>query len=74
MPALLLAAVPAQLIHSMADNYGYGVVKEYVGHGVGTKFHSAPTISHVRNNARGKMELWQTFTIEPMLVQVRQAQ
>lgn len=59
-----------QVINEIADNYNYGVVREYVGHGVGQRFHSAPTIQHQRNNHPGVMELWQTFTIEPMFVQV----
>ena len=46
------------------------VIREYVGHGVGRAFHSAPTITHFRNNQPGFMKQGQTFTIEPMLVQV----
>lgn len=58
-------------IHGLADKHKYGVVREYVGHGVGRSFHSAPTITHFRNNDTGVMQPWQTFTIEPMLVEVR---
>lgn len=58
------------VINDIADAHKYGVVKEYVGHGVGRSFHSAPTITHYRNNNPGVMQLWQTFTIEPMIVQV----
>lgn len=54
-------------IHAFADTYGYGVVPNFVGHGVGWDFHSAPTISHCRNNVQGVMEPGMTFTIEPML-------
>lgn len=56
-------------ISDVADAYKFGVVKEYVGHGVGKAFHSSPTILHFRNNQPGVMQPWQTFTIEPMLVQ-----
>ncbi|KAG1680191.1 hypothetical protein FOA52_000304 [Chlamydomonas sp. UWO 241] len=56
-------------IHDLADKYKLGVIKEYVGHGVGRSFHSAPTITHFRNNDPGVMQPWQTFTIEPMIVQ-----
>lgn len=52
----------------------YGVVREYVGHGVGKAFHSAPSICHFRNTNNEQMQLWQTFTIEPMLVQVRKTE
>ena len=35
-------------IHAVGDQYGYGVVKVFVGHGVGTVFHSWPHIAHHR--------------------------
>jgi hypothetical protein len=35
-------------IHAVGDKYGYGVVKVFVGHGVGTVFHSWPHVSHTR--------------------------
>ncbi|XP_073296241.1 methionine aminopeptidase 1D, chloroplastic/mitochondrial [Primulina huaijiensis] len=54
-------------IHDHADKHHYGVVEQFVGHGVGRAFHSDPVVLHYRNNERGKMELNQTFTIEPML-------
>ncbi|KAK9109163.1 hypothetical protein Sjap_017223 [Stephania japonica] len=54
-------------IHDYADKYGYGVVKEFVGHGVGCVFHADPVILHHRNSNGGRMLLNQTFTIEPML-------
>eukprot|EP00955_Chlamydomonas_euryale_P101868 365377-Chlamydomonas_euryale.AAC.43 len=57
-------------IHNLADKHKFGVVRDYVGHGVGKAFHSAPTITHFRNNGSGVMQPWQTFTIEPMLVEV----
>lgn len=59
------------IINDIADEHKLGVIKEYVGHGVGRAFHSAPTITHNRNNGPGFMKQGQTFTIEPMLVQVR---
>ncbi|XP_059623876.1 methionine aminopeptidase 1D, chloroplastic/mitochondrial [Cornus florida] len=54
-------------IHDHADKHGYGVVEQFVGHGVGRVFHSDPVIMHCRNNESGRMVLNQTFTIEPML-------
>ncbi|XP_061350999.1 methionine aminopeptidase 1D, chloroplastic/mitochondrial-like isoform X3 [Gastrolobium bilobum] len=54
-------------IHDNADKYHYGVVREFVGHGVGRVFHADPVIIHCRNNEGGRMMLNQTFTIEPML-------
>eukprot|EP01018_Ginkgo_biloba_P029086 Gb_15552 [translate_table: standard] len=56
-----------QTINDYADKFRYGVVKQFVGHGVGKVFHSDPVILHFRNNQPGRMVAGQTFTIEPML-------
>ncbi|KAH1074464.1 hypothetical protein J1N35_026792 [Gossypium stocksii] len=54
-------------ISEHAEKYGYGVVERFVGHGVGTVFHSEPIILHHRNESPGVMVEGQTFTIEPIL-------
>ncbi|OMO90208.1 hypothetical protein CCACVL1_07464 [Corchorus capsularis] len=54
-------------ISEHAEKYGYGVVERFVGHGVGTIFHSEPIIMHHRNESPGVMLEGQTFTIEPIL-------
>lgn len=54
-------------ISEQAERYGYGVVERFVGHGVGTVFHSEPIILHHRNDRPGRMVEGQTFTIEPIL-------
>ncbi|KAL2622363.1 hypothetical protein R1flu_002568 [Riccia fluitans] len=56
-----------KVINDLADKYKYGVVRNFVGHGVGKIFHSGPSVLHFRNNEPGRMQLNQTFTIEPML-------
>ncbi len=55
---------------NIADKHKYGVIRDYVGHGVGQAFHSHPTIFHYKNTQPGVMQLGETFTIEPMIVQV----
>jgi methionyl aminopeptidase len=52
---------------AVADKHRLQVIAEFCGHGVGKIFHAAPMIIHDRNNQRDKMQLWQTFTIEPIL-------
>ncbi|EFJ41280.1 hypothetical protein VOLCADRAFT_102436 [Volvox carteri f. nagariensis] len=54
---------------NIADKHKYGVIRDYVGHGVGQSFHSHPTIFHYKNSQPGVMQLGETFTIEPMIVQ-----
>ncbi|RID77240.1 hypothetical protein BRARA_A00168 [Brassica rapa] len=56
-----------KIIHEHADKYKYGVVRQFVGHGIGRVFHADPVVLHFRNNEAGRMVLNQTFTIEPML-------
>ncbi|KZV30472.1 methionine aminopeptidase 1B, chloroplastic [Dorcoceras hygrometricum] len=54
-------------ISDYAEKFGYGVVDRFVGHGIGTIFHSEPLIFHHRNDKAGRMVEGQTFTIEPIL-------
>jgi methionyl aminopeptidase len=56
-----------ETIHAIADAERVGVVREFVGHGVGRVFHSNPVILHHRNREGGNMSAGTTFTIEPML-------
>lgn len=46
-------------IHDVADKHKYGVVRDFVGHGVGKVFHAAPTVLHYRNNEPGVMQVRQ---------------
>lgn len=43
------------------------VNRDFVGHGIGRQFHAAPAVRHHRNIRPGRMQPWQTFTIEPIL-------
>ncbi|KAL3636108.1 Methionine aminopeptidase 1B, chloroplastic [Castilleja foliolosa] len=54
-------------ISEHAEKFGYGIVDRFVGHGIGTVFHSEPLIYHHRNDKSGHMVEGQTFTIEPIL-------
>lgn len=54
-------------IQKVADAHKFTLCKTFVGHGVGTVFHSYPHVMHCRNNEPGSMVPGMTFTIEPML-------
>jgi len=55
-------------IQQHAEGKGYGVVRAFVGHGVGRSFHSDPQVFHYDNpQARTRIEPGMTFTIEPMI-------
>src|SRR5215210_4791551 len=60
--------VIGRVIESYAKRFGYGVVRDYTGHGVGPSFHTKPTILHYDNpRATTLLEPGRTFTVEPML-------
>jgi methionyl aminopeptidase len=60
--------VIGRVIESYAKRFGYGVVRDFTGHGIGTTFHSGLIVPHYDDaNASTIIETGMTFTIEPML-------
>ncbi|WP_103935515.1 type I methionyl aminopeptidase [Thermomonospora echinospora] len=60
--------VIGRVIEAYARRFGYGVVRDFTGHGIGTTFHSGLIIPHYDDpNATTVMQPGMTFTIEPML-------
>jgi methionyl aminopeptidase len=60
--------VIGRVIESYAKRFGYGVVRDFTGHGINTSFHSGLIIPHYDDpRATTVMEPGMTFTIEPML-------
>jgi methionyl aminopeptidase len=60
--------VIGRVIESYAKRFGYGVVRDFTGHGIGTTFHSGLIVPHYDDaNATTMIEAGMTFTIEPML-------
>lgn len=55
-------------VQSYAESFGYGVVREYVGHGVGRKLHESPEVPNFGTPGRGQRLLpGMTIAIEPMI-------
>lgn len=55
-------------IESLANQYGYGVVREYTGHGVGRELHEDPHVMHYgKANTGLRLKAGMVFTIEPMI-------
>jgi methionyl aminopeptidase len=55
-------------IETYAKRFGYGVVREFTGHGVGTSFHTGLIIPHYDDpNYRTVIEPGMVFTVEPMI-------
>jgi methionyl aminopeptidase len=60
--------VIGRVIESYAKRFGYGVVRDFTGHGVGPSFHTAPTVLHYEEpSVETVIEEGMTFTIEPMI-------
>ncbi len=54
---------------AVATARGLSVVREYVGHGLGRKFHQFPNVPHYpdRKSRQDKLEPGLCFTVEPMI-------
>ncbi len=60
--------VIGRVIESYAKRFGYGVVRDFTGHGIGSSFHSGLIIPHYDEpHYDTVIEKGMTFTIEPML-------
>jgi methionyl aminopeptidase len=75
MMAGIAAAVPgahlgeiSAAIEDVARPHGYGIVRQFVGHGIGTEMHQEPQVPNYRTGARGmKLAPGICLAIEPML-------
>jgi methionyl aminopeptidase len=55
-------------IQEFVEAQGCSVVRDFVGHGIGRKFHEAPQVKHFGKRGTGeRIKAGMTFTIEPMV-------
>ena len=55
-------------IGGYAEGFGYGVVRDLVGHGIGTHLHEDPEIPNFKKFRRGiKLRPGMTLAVEPMI-------
>ena len=55
-------------VQTYAESFGYSIVREYCGHGLGRVFHDAPNIMHFGKPGEGvRIEEGMFFTVEPMV-------
>ena len=58
----------SRAIGDYAESFGYGVVRELCGHGIGTSLHESPEIPNFQMRRRGpKLKAGMTLAIEPMV-------
>ena len=54
-------------IEDVARPHGYGIVRSFVGHGIGTEMHEEPQVTNYRSGSRGRrLEAGLCLAIEPM--------
>ena len=57
-------------IDAYISQFGYGIVRDLVGHGIGTELHEDPQIPNFHQKRRGvKLQPGMTLAIEPMVLQ-----
>ena len=55
-------------VQSTAEAAGYGVVYDYVGHGIGQRMHEEPNVPNVGHRGRGlQLQVGMALAIEPMI-------
>ncbi|MGQ0840075.1 type I methionyl aminopeptidase [Actinokineospora sp.] len=60
--------VIGRVIEAYAKRFGYGVVRDFTGHGIGRSFHSGLVVLHYDEpSVSTTIEAGMTFTIEPMI-------
>jgi methionyl aminopeptidase len=59
--------VIGRAIQTHAEGAGFSVVRDFIGHGVGEQFHTAPEIPHYDAGTRTELQAGMVFTIEPMI-------
>ena len=58
----------SKAIQEYAESFGFGVVRDLVGHGIGTEMHEAPEIPNFSQRRKGiKLAPGMTLAIEPMI-------
>jgi len=55
-------------VQQHAEKYGYGIVRDYTGHGIGRAMHESPQIANYgRQGTKERIRAGYCFAIEPML-------
>ncbi len=65
-PGVRLSKI-GDVIADVVKPYGFSIVRDYCGHGIGRGFHEAPQVLHYPNDYNLILRPGMTFTIEPMI-------
>lgn len=68
-PGIHLSDISA-LIQEIVEKEGFGVVRDFAGHGIGQQIHEAPTIKNYGPSGKGPiLQEGMTLAIEPMITE-----
>ena len=56
-----------QVVQQIAEEAGYGIVREFVGHGIGTRMHEEPQVPNYYDGPKPRLRPGLVIAIEPML-------
>lgn len=55
-------------VQEYVESFGYGVIRDYVGHGIGKSLHESPEVPNYVSKIRGaRLEKGMTIAVEPMV-------
>ena len=58
----------SEAIQNYCESFGYGIVRELCGHGIGTHLHEDPEVPNFKSRGRGmKLRAGMTIAVEPMV-------
>jgi methionyl aminopeptidase len=58
-----------RVVQDYAESLGYGVVRDFVGHGIGTRMHEDPQVQNYYDGPKARLRPGLVIAIEPMLNQ-----
>lgn len=56
-----------RVIQTLAESHQYGVVRDFVGHGIGTKMHEEPQVLNYYDGHKPRLRVGLVLAIEPMI-------
>lgn len=56
-----------RVVQAHAEEHGYGVVRDFVGHGIGTRMHEEPQVPNYYDGPKPRLRPGLVIAIEPML-------
>ena len=55
-------------VQEYVESFGYGIIRDYVGHGIGKALHESPEVPNYASKIRGpRLEKGMTIAVEPMV-------